>query len=362
MKVLCAEPYYPRSEPPIGLMKLATFHKENGNEIRAIRGTDPFGAVLGSWAPDQIDITTPIFSWYTAEGVETVRFYRERFPDAYIRVGGVKATDTPEVYDIDGIELVRGVDPIVDEYAPDYELFGVKHSIVYTMRGCKMKCGFCRVWRGFGKDGKPLSVPYPLMNWRSHFRKEATKATIQDDNIVALGTEHLREVVRFLQPLKLTETDINSGFETHQFTEEHAEVLSGIKRMLRPVRTAFDELKEETEAVRTIGLIRKHIQPDERKIICYCLFNYLETPEECLYRANRIIEAGASPYVMAFVPNTWTKGDLRRGQAWISEKYGWTLPKAKAFKRFFDRWWIWRSVLKNNGKITERDIYGGIAA
>src|SRR5439155_1173517 len=58
MKVLLVEPYYPRSEPPLGLMKLSTWHKQQGREVKFIRGTDPFGTELGDWKPDAIDITT----------------------------------------------------------------------------------------------------------------------------------------------------------------------------------------------------------------------------------------------------------------------------------------------------------------
>lgn len=350
MRVLEVEPYYPRSEPPLGLMKLATWHKLRGAEVRFIRGTDPFNALLGDYEPDQIDITTPIFSWRTQEGVETIKFYLERFPRAYIRVGGVKAWDTPEVYEIDRVELIRGNLPEVDECSPDYSLFpNLGRSVIYTMRGCPVGCGFCRVWRESGK------LPTIIQNWKSHIRYDWKRLIIQDDNIIAAPIEHLKAVCSVVSANDFS-VDFNSGFEVHQFNEEHAEVLSGLK--IKPIRTAFDELKEEAEFLNTMRLIRKHITQDWRSIIVYVLFNYLETPEECLYRALKVVEAGGSPYVMPFTPNNWIKGDMHRGQPFVSEKYGWTLEKIKRFYRFWNRYWIWISILKKNGKITSKDIWG----
>mgnify|MGYP001589060883 CR=1 FL=1 len=349
MKVLLVEPYYPRSEPPLGLMKLSTWHKARGANVRFIRGTDPFRIILGDYNPDQIDITTPIFSWRTDEGIQTMNFYLERFPDAHVRVGGVKAWDTPTVYQNDRVELVRGNIPEVDECQPDYSLFpDLDRSVIYTVKGCPVGCGFCRVWRESGK------TPIIIKNWRSHIDYTKDRLIIQDDNIIAAGLEHLKDVVSVIKEHNLS-VDFNSGFEVNQFSEEHAQILQGLK--IRPVRTAFDELKEETEALYTISLIRKYITDNTNNILCYVLFNYLETPKECLYRCMKVIEAGALPYVMNFVPNNWIKGDLQHGEPFISEKYGWTLEKVKKFRRFWGRFWIWRSVLKNKGTISENDIY-----
>lgn len=64
---------------------------------------------------------------------------------------------------------------------------------------------------------------------------------------------------------------------------------------------------------------------------------------------------------MAFVPKTWAKGDRKRRMPFISEEEGWALEKAKRFKRFWKRYWFWRSVLKNSGKIMPEDIWGDVA-
>lgn len=351
-RILCVEPFHPRSEPPMGLMKLATWHKQHGNEVQYIRGIDPYGSILGDYEPEQIDIATPPFSWETDAGLQTIRFYLERFPDAHVRVGGVKAFDLPEVYGIDRVELVRGIMPEIDECAPDYSLMpDLGRSVVRTMRGCPVGCGFCRVWKESGK------IPGVIQNWKSHVNLKWKRVIYEDDNIMVAPWQHFIEVCNFTHDNELS-VDFNSGFEVdpnHGLTREHAQALSYLK--INPVRTAFDELKEEEGFLNAMSLIRQYITDDWRKITAYVLFNYLETPEECLYRANKVVEAGGSPYVMAFVPNTYTGGDLRRGTAWISEKYGWNLELAKRFKRFWDRRWIWISIINKNGKVTADDVW-----
>lgn len=356
MKVLCVEPYYPRSEPPIGLMKLATFHKLHGNEVRFIRGTDPFGAILGTYEPEQIDITTPIFSWETDAGLQTIRYYLEKYPEAHVRVGGVKAFDLPEVYEIDRVELVRGILPEVDSCAPDYSFFpDLGRSVVRTMRGCPVGCGFCRVWRESGKD------PVVIEGWQSHIRKDWNRVIISDDNIMVAPWRHFIDVCSFIHDNNLS-VDFNSGFEVdpnHGMTREHAEALSYLN--IRPVRTAFDEIKEEEGFLNAMGLIRRYVTDNWRDITVYVLFNYLETPEECLYRANKVVEAGGSPYVMPFTPNNYIKGNIHKGEPFISEKYGWTVEKVKKFYRFWNRRPIWISTMNKNGRITAKDIWGDAA-
>lgn len=349
LNILLVEPYYPRSEPPLGLMKLSTWHKQHGNQVRFIRGTDPFNIILGDYKPDQVDITTPIFSWRTDEGTQTIKWCLERFPDAHIRVGGVKAWDTPDVYEIDRVELVRGNLSEVDECSPDYSLLpNLGRSVIYTMRGCPVGCGFCRVWR---ESGKTVSI---IKNWKSHINYDWNRLIIQDDNIIAAPSAHLKEVCKVIKDNDFS-VDFNSGFEVHQFDEEYAKILSGIK--IKPVRTAFDELKEESEFLNTMSLIKSYITSNWRNIMVYVLFNYLETPEECLYRALKVVEAGGSPYVMPFTPNNWIKGDMHRGEPFISEKYGWDLDKIKKFYRFWNRYWIWISVIKQRGTVTLDEIW-----
>lgn len=347
MRVLLVEPYYPRSEPPLGLMKLSTWHKEKGREVKFIRGTDPFGT-LGDWQPDAIDITTPIFSWNTDEGIQTIRFYLEKYPDAHVRVGGVKATDTPEAYSIGRVELIRGILPDVDECKPDYSMINppLERSVIYTMRGCPVGCGFCRVWRESGK------VAYPLKNWQNHIDYSKKRLIIQDDNIVAAGLDHLTNVCSLIRENDFS-VDFNSGFEVHQFNEDHAKILHGLK--IRPVRTAFDEISEESEFLQTMKLIREHITDNSHAIMCYVLFNFTDTPEDALYRCNKVVEAGGSPYVMPFTPNTWIKGDIHHGQPFINKH--WTLKQIKRFYRFWNRYWIWRSVQKKQGVIREEDVW-----
>ena len=41
MRVLLVEPNYKNKYPPMGLMKISTYHKMLEDEVRFVKGTDP---------------------------------------------------------------------------------------------------------------------------------------------------------------------------------------------------------------------------------------------------------------------------------------------------------------------------------
>ena len=41
MRVLLVEPNYKNKYPPMGLMKISTYHKMLGDEVRFVKGVDP---------------------------------------------------------------------------------------------------------------------------------------------------------------------------------------------------------------------------------------------------------------------------------------------------------------------------------
>jgi radical SAM superfamily enzyme YgiQ (UPF0313 family) len=104
--ILLVEPAYNNPYPPLGLMKISTWHKKKGDEVLLIK--DPLhNRTLDLFEQneryykklkDHYDIIyiTSLFTYQAQYAIQSIRYYKNRFPDARIRVGGIMATLMPE--------------------------------------------------------------------------------------------------------------------------------------------------------------------------------------------------------------------------------------------------------------------------
>lgn len=326
MKVLCLEPPYPRAIPPLGLMKISSFEKAKGNEVKYWQG-DPF--MFSDWTPDKIYCTSSIFSWNVPESIWTINRAKERWPNAEIKTGGVMASNHPDYFEQEtGIRPHVGILWDVERFRPDYEGFNWKaSSLVFTSRGCWVNCSFCTVPR---IEGTTVQI---IKGWENHVDESRPILVLQDNNLTATPWNHFWSVISWLK-LRKFRIDLNSGIEPHSFTEKHAKEMQGLD--WRPIRTAFDEMKEESQFTKAMELIRTYLVKRYSNLMVYCLFNYQDTPDEALYRANKIIELGGSPWPMPYRPLNWFSKD-----DYVSPQ--WTHEQVKKFYRYFSRAAIWKS-------------------
>ena len=161
-EILLVEPADDHKYPPLGLMKIASYHRQLGDEVTFVRGCSP-KAANHFW--DRIYITT-LFSFDWARLIETVNYYKNNlFGSSRILVGGIAASLLPDLlYAQTGIYPFRGclnqpglLDPdndvVVDRLVPDYSILkqvdyeyaSADAYIGYTTRGCIRKCSFCAV-------------------------------------------------------------------------------------------------------------------------------------------------------------------------------------------------------------------------
>lgn len=341
MNVLLAEPNYPRALPPLGLMKISTMHKQRGDSVKYAYGKPDF-----DWNPDLIYCTSSIFSWNVPESVELVNYLKQKWPTATLRVGGVMATENPDYFEHEtGIKPHLGILWEVEPFRPDYEGFGWKgSSLIFTSRGCWVGCTFCNVPNLEGR------ISLPVKNWKNHITESWDRLIIQDNNIVATPRPHFEDVMDYLQNHKFR-VDLNSGIEVHGFTEYHARKMSGIN--WRPIRTAFDEMSEETEFIRTMQLIRAYLSGNYRNIMVYVLFDYHDSPEDALYRCLKVVELGGSPWPMPYRPHNW----FNPKQEYVGPN--WTQKQVSRFYRFWSRAYIWGHMLKVHKEVTLTDIFEG---
>jgi hypothetical protein len=151
MNVLLVEPEFPipsksknhRDFLPIGLLKLASYHRRRGDQIELVRGNQDFD----SFEPDQIKITS-LFTYWSEYVWDSVKFYKNRYPNVKVSVGGIYASLMPEHCKESGCdEVFVGVDDKVEQCKPAYDLVDVGYQIVHTSRGCVRRCNFCGAWK-----------------------------------------------------------------------------------------------------------------------------------------------------------------------------------------------------------------------
>lgn len=165
MRVLLVEPNYKNKYPPMGLMKISTYHKMLGDEVRFVKGVDP-NVDAAVW--DRIYITT-LFTFDFSISAETILHYMRLVDDvSSLYVGGIMASLMPEsIVEATGIgrsHILTGLftdtsvvgdnnDINVDQLPLDYDILedvnykypAGDNYFAYTTRGCPNHCSFCAV-------------------------------------------------------------------------------------------------------------------------------------------------------------------------------------------------------------------------
>ena len=152
MNVLLVEPNFPLAAKsknhsnflPIGLLKIAAFHRKEKDQISLHRGNYP-----AAFCPDEIKITS-LFTYWSRCVWDSVAFYKELYPKAKIEVGGIYASLMPEHAKKSGCDTVYAglyKDGAAEQIDPAYDLVDVDYQIVHASRGCFRKCNFCGTWK-----------------------------------------------------------------------------------------------------------------------------------------------------------------------------------------------------------------------
>ena len=292
LRVVLVEPRrskdYHTVYPPLGLLKLAAYHRSRGDIVRLVSGISDNG-----FRPSRIYITS-LFTYAWEPVHDVVRFYADKYKRAEIVVGGIYATLCPDhLRDTfkNRIRIHKGLFKKIDNLLPDYSLVPEwKASIVFSSRGCIRRCPFCSV-----------HVLEPRFRARESIRKLIypghKKVILWDNNILA--SPYWRDIFYELEELDLT-VDFNQGLDARLLTEEVALRLTLLK--IPFLRLAFDTIGIRSHLQMAIAHL-KEVGFRGRRIIVYCLYNdENDDPENFLSRIKDLLEWGVVAYPMRYEP------------------------------------------------------------
>lgn len=220
MKILLVEPNYKNKYPPIGLMKISTYHKNRGDEVIFYKG------LLSPNELKQINrvYITSLFTFYFDKTVKTVEYYQKYFDNSNIYAGGIMVTIMTQKFreKVGNIHLLTGlltdssclglndninIDALPLDYSIldecEYEYPAGDNYFSYTTRGCPNHCSFCAV---------PILEPtYSITNnikeqitFTSKMYGDRRNLLLLDNNIFNLEIEDLRKITDDLKSIGFT--------------------------------------------------------------------------------------------------------------------------------------------------------------
>ena len=283
--------------PNLALMGLSTYHKKRGDRIWFSRSPvrdlfEPkFDLVFGS----------SIFT----RSLNVRELFKREFPEALL--GGTGTTN------LNTIEQLTGE----SEQAPDYSIYPkYRHSLGFSQRGCRLKCGFCVVPKkeGRNRDNKTIAEI-----WRGG---ETPKEICLLDNDF-FGQPNWREKCDEIEAGDF-KVSFNQGINIRLINEESANRLAALKYFddqfkSKRIYTAWDNAKDEKIFFRGLGyLTTAGIRP--ANIMVYMLVGYWpgETMEDVFLRFHKLCDAGVMPFPMVYDEKI---RELKRFQRWVIRRY-----------------------------------------
>lgn len=330
--ILLIEPGYKNKYPPLGLMKLASYHGPYGkrDNVRFIKGeldTSVFDVV---W--DRIYVTT-LFSFEWKAIARSIDFALDvaRNQPHKVFVGGIAASLMHDGFLAEpqwrGIRFIKGLlsdapavslqldnfaeelysddrdGTSIEDLIPDYSIleqikdhyrYPVHDAyFTYASRGCIRKCHFCGVPKleGAQRDARPITYVVKGIEERYGPKKDLT---LMDNNVVA--SSNYKNIIAEIRDLGFTpgavlrrpgkppvqrRVDFNQGVDARILCKDKMYLREMSTICIKPLRIAFDHLgvrKSYETAIRyahEFGL---------GELSNYMLYNFHDTPHDLYER------------------------------------------------------------------------------
>ncbi|MEK7198844.1 MAG: Fe-S oxidoreductase [Bacteroidota bacterium] len=357
MNILLVEPNLPISSKsknhsnflPIGLLKIAAYHRSLGDNIILHRGNYPTKK-----HPAEIKITS-LFTYWSNHVWESVAYYKKLYPKIKIQVGGIYASLMPEhakQSGCDEVEIGLYRNGIAENYEPAYDLINVDYQILHASRGCFRKCNFCGTW----KIETAITYKSSIIE---EIKKE--KLVFYDNNLIA--NPNIKDILTELQTFKLPNgrrvfCESQSGLDG-RFLVKDPEIATLLKKArFQYPRIAWDgpykhwpKIKEQVQILKDAGY-------HTNDIFIFMLFNHELSYEEmrakldaCRRWRIRVIDCRYRPL------NSTVDGYNPRAKNQSKEEYhihkGWTDRQVRDFRKAVRRQNIALILNLPNGRYIE---------
>jgi B12 binding domain len=369
--VLLVEPDYRNKFPPLGLMKLARYFRDQDVYVRFVKGKS---AAVRNFGWDAIYITS-LFTWEWKRTVDTIRFYSRAPGHPRIVVGGILATLMPDqLRQATDATVVTGLldragklglpgDEGIEHTLLDYSIlddvsyrYPVRDAFfVHATRGCVNRCDFCAVPTIEPRYERYRSVADQVDAIRSEYGDQKDLILMDNNTLASSQLDAIIDEIvgsGFAAGAKLQRrrrcVDFNQGLDARLLSREKMARLA--ETAVWPLRIAFDDiaLREAYERA-----IRWAASVGIRRLSNYVLFNCRDTPEDFYERLRINVdlneELGTQIYSFpmrfspvdrtdrAYVGPHWTWRYIRGVQCILNATRGVVTIKKDFFDRAFGR-------------------------
>lgn len=301
--------------PNLPLMKIAAYHKANGDEVEWHWGWGWYDRVYMSKVFDDTysaDKQEPINAGVIIKG-GTGYFRRNKDGKAEVFVDGQWYDNGMQAsYCYGNTVYLETLPGEIESCYPDYSLYpNMKKDTAYGFltRGCPNNCGFCSVSQ---KEGRCSCKVADLSQWWDGQKN----IILCDPNLLAC-----REHMDLLRQLEESQAwvDVNQGFDARLLTPENIEAIKRIK--IKEIHFAWDLMKNSKRIIRGLNTWKQYGKKDSHGQwgTVYVLTNFDTTMEENLFRIYKLDKMGFRPYVMVYdKPNA--PYEVRKLQRWCNNR------------------------------------------
>ena len=355
-KILLVEPDFPIPNKsrnhsnflPIGLLKIASYLRKKSIDVELIR----FKEESTDYAQTTLDINennstekqpnlifvTSIFTYWSKYVKNAVLYYKNKYPQSKIIVGGIYASLMPkECKEYTGChEIIKGPIPEVEKCLPAYDLVNVDYQIIHTSRGCIRHCGFC---------GTYIIEPDWICKTtiKNEIEKNGKKKVIFYDNNL-LANEHieniLEELIELKKERKITYVESQSGFDGRVLRKKPYLAKKLKNAGFKNPKIAWDygikqaqKIKEQIDMLTDAGFPAKEIS-------IFMIYNYEipyeemeEKRQQCAKWKVQITDCRYRPLDATYDNYSSYKRSQTSKDYYIHEECGWTDQKIRKFRR-----------------------------